>query len=88
MSNLDERAARMLDLVESEGYKALPLLLDDIERRDLRYEYVEALIALLNVPDLHRDVWPRFEDIFTLMSATPEQHCRAFLAVTDRTPNA
>lgn len=61
---------------------SIPLILAEVERRSLQYEYVEALIALLNVPDLHCDVWPRFTDIFKLMNGTPEQHCRAFLEVT------
>jgi hypothetical protein len=59
----------------------IPLLLAEVERRGLIDDYVEHLIVLVNTTDLLLDQWPRFTDIFKLMTATPEQHCRAFLAV-------
>ena len=63
----------------SEDHAAARLLEDEIERRELGYEYIEALIALVNVPDLHLDQWPKFDDVFKIKRATPEQCARAFL---------
>lgn len=80
---LDERAVRMLDLVEGEGVKALSSMLDEVERRGLDDQYVAALCNIVQVP--HGPVQMHADYVWRLLNATPEQHCRAFLAVLEQT---
>lgn len=58
----------------SEDAALIPALLDWIEAHGLRERYMHALDALI----LSRDPWE-------YLRATPEQHCRAFIACTQGT---
>ena len=63
---------------------ATPLLLAEIERRGLRYEYVYALVREIDPSAINPRVdrgWnvPQLA-VWQLLNATPEQHARAFIA--------
>jgi hypothetical protein len=71
--------ANMYAFSPTSDHAAARLLEDEIARRDLIDDYIEQLIAIVDVPDLELDVWPRYEDLWTLARAAPEQKARAFL---------
>jgi len=54
---------------------AIPLLLAEVERRGKKGQYLDYLIAHTAINTDARD------QAWRLLTATPEQHCRAFLAV-------
>ena len=68
----------------SDDARQVALLLKEIERRQLRADYMEQLEDVLKIDVYHGD--HGFEGLsvdaeWALLCATPEQHCRAFIAV-------
>lgn len=61
----------------SEDYALIPVLLAWIEAHGLCDTYIDALL-----PDYHSFEPMSKPDLFALLRATPEQHCRAFIACT------
>jgi hypothetical protein len=72
--------------VEDDFISNSRLLEDEIERRGLEEQYVRALYQELQLAieeAAPRTWYVGWDDIFSLIRATPEQRCRAFLAVTE-----
>lgn len=70
----------------STDYGCIPILLAEIERRVLRADFMEALEDVLGV-DVYQD--GPFQGLsvdveWRLLTATPEQHVRAFIATIER----
>ena len=74
----------------------LPVLLVEVQRRGKRDEYVEALLQMFN-PDEHYKLYSSALEtthpsahvpdlLWSLLGATPEQHCRAFVKVCSDAP--